>query len=208
MKKLITTVQNNKSIVVVPVFNMIEVNKSFKHQKAGFKGSDDIDEYKAKDLNYVRLATLISQGTSAEKINMLYYDYMSLHDDTLGSKLQVVALNVVNKFRYVLAKNSINEQNAQVIAEVVGKMIPDSFKIEGFKDNTYDIPIVAVDNLIKIINSVDDYSDFFDSVGAYFKHMKRFGYDKKSDLPVVENVKIHEDYITLIYDRKLKQQNK
>lgn len=186
------------------------LNNSKKVNKINFKGVDldDLDKFEVKEINYTRLGTLISQKVEDKKINKIYDDFMSYHDETLGSKLQVVGLNFTNKIRRMFNGNSVTEKNAQLIAKIIGKMVPDSMKVERCDSDSYDLPIGVVDSVVTILDCVDNYADCFDALAKYFDQMKRFGYTKDSYLPVVLYANRGRAQMNILYDCILEKQNR
>lgn len=185
------------------------LNHSKKVDKMNFKGVDldDLDKVEMREINYMRLGTLIFQKVEDKKINKIYDDFMSYHEETLGSKLQAVGLNFTNKLRRVVNGSSVTEKNAQVIAKIIGKMVPDSMKVERCDSDSYDLPIGVVDSIVTILDCVDNYSDCFEALVKYFDQMKRFGYTKDSYLPVVLYANRGRVNMNLLYDCRLEKQN-
>lgn len=205
---LSSIINDNFNIKKTSYCNLL--NNSKKVNKMNFKGVDldALDKFEVKEINYTRLGTLISQKVDDKKINKIYDDFMSYHDETLGSKLQAVGLNFTNKLRRVVNGNSVTEKNAQVIAKIIGKMVPDSMKVERCDSDSYDLPIGVVDSVVTILDCVDNYSDCFDALAKYFDQMKRFGYTKDSYLPVVLYANRGRSQMNILYDCILEKQNR
>jgi hypothetical protein len=142
-----------------------------------------------------------------KKIIAIYDDMLDSSDQTFLEKIMTTKAKMSRKTHHSFAPAVLEKNILQGLIQTIDLMVPNSLKIDR-DDKFYNLPYHTSSSITNILNSVDNYSDFFDSLDRYFEQMKRFRYDKYSDLPVVIGVKADKNYITLEYDRKLVKQNR
>lgn len=172
-----------------------------------FMGYDSKEGFQAKEINDERLSLLISQKVPAKKICQIYNDMLDVPDQSFLEKVMTIKTKISRSIHRKFAPELVEENMLYGFAQAIGSVIPDCLKIDR-KDEFFDIPYQANSSIINIINSTDNFDDFYDSIELYGEQMAKFGYDKDSDLPTVLDVKSKGNYITLIYDKELSKQEK
>lgn len=173
-------------------------------KRVNFNGYQNIDKILPKQINYVRLGTLISQSVLDEKISKFYDEYITLCASTALSKIQVLALKGYNKLAGLINPKALIRRKSQDMAIAVSKIIPDSLKVERANDNFYDLPKEVTESVVYIMKTAGNFSDFARVSQAYGSHMSWLGYTKASDLPTINGYGIMDDLLVLNYNKTLK----
>lgn len=200
---MLTIINNNFNIPKIS--NLSSLNQSDMIDKLNFKGLDEPDNFSKKEINYKRLATLISQEIPMKKITDIYEDMLDDPDQSFLDKIKTKKEKINRKIQHIISPESADENILYGFTQSIGFLVPDALKIER-DDESYDLPYSTTQSIINILEDVDNYSNFFDSIDKYFQHMEKLSYTKNSLLPIVMSVVPYNNYVKLYYDMKLEKQ--